>query len=63
MPLPGVFEGVATDKVPAHLQDVTNCDSVWGNPRVMRIDEHQLDEDGEHWEYECEVCIERNESV
>ena len=27
------------------------------------IDEHQLDDDGEHCPEECEVCIERDQSV
>ncbi|MEX1096292.1 MAG: YkgJ family cysteine cluster protein [Planctomycetales bacterium] len=29
----------------------------------MNDDEHQLDDQGEHWEHECEVCLERNESI
>lgn len=29
----------------------------------MAIDQHELDEDGEHWRDECELCIEREESV
>ncbi len=29
----------------------------------MSIEDHQLDEDGDHDPDECEVCIERNESV
>ena len=29
----------------------------------MNLDEHDLDEEGEHWEDECQLCIERNDSV
>jgi hypothetical protein len=29
MPLPGVYEGVPSDHVPNHVQNVTDCDAVW----------------------------------
>jgi Fe-S-cluster containining protein len=28
----------------------------------MSLDEHQRDEDGEHWPDECELCLEESES-
>ncbi len=47
-------------KIKAQRATVSNASS---NLPSMPLDSHDLDEDGLHWEDECELCIERIDSV